>query len=171
VLDPCAELTLQVLRFVQQPLENPSFPRRWTLIPEGQRLGWVAAREWLASQPKPIMVAALAEPGLIGTWSATGVPDKGAENTAQSFASQQQWLEGAVAKYGWTDSDRVLFETVGDSLELSLTDLRRWLREYAFFAPWTVGEGPDRERPARLLVRRPDGSWSPGMTCEVGQGR
>lgn len=169
-MDRCAELTLHVLRFVQQPLDPPCSPREWLIVPEGRRLGWIATREHLAGLPKPLMVAALAEPGMIGTWNVATLPDQSAASARQSFASQQQWLEGAVAQYGWSAGDRVLFETAGDSLEMSLADLRRWLQEYAFFAGWTVSEGPDQDRPARLLIRRPDGAWSPGMACEVRAG-
>ena len=75
-MDLCAELTLQVLRFVQQPVDPPSSPREWVFVPEGRRAGWIEARQLLANAAKPLMVAALLEPGMIGSWGVRALRDQ-----------------------------------------------------------------------------------------------
>lgn len=165
-LDLCAELTLQVLRFVQQPADPPCSPLHWLFIPEGRRTGWLEARQLLADAPKPLMVAALSEPGMIGSWGIRALRDHDLARAEHSLINQQQWLEEAATRYRWAAGDKILFETAADSLELPLDELRRWLREYAIFAGWTVGEGPDAARPGRLFIRKPNGGWSPGMICK-----
>lgn len=165
-MDLCAELTLQVIRFVQAPIEAPHSPLEWVFVREGRRAGWVEARQLLTEAPKPLIVAALSEPGMIGSWGMAALRDQHLARAEHGLRNQQQWLEEKAARFRWSETDVMLFETLADKLELPLSELRRWLKEYAIFAGWTVGAGPDPARPGRLLIRNPAGEWSPGMVCE-----
>lgn len=166
-MDLCAELTLQVIRFVQQPRDQPSSPREWVFVPEGRRAGWPMARTLLAGARKPLMVAPLSEPGMIGSWGIHALKDDDLARAEHGLANQQQWLIEAATHFGWTPTDRILFETEADQVELSVAELERWLKEYALPVGWKVGEGPDKDRPGRLLIRRASGDWSPGMVCHA----
>lgn len=164
-MDLCAELTLQVIRFVQEPRDPPSSPREWVFFPEGRRASWPVARTLLADARKPLMVAPLAEPGMIGSWGIHALKDDHLARAEHGLANQQQWLIEHAAHFGWTPTDIILFETEADHLELPMAELERWLKEYALPVGWTVGEGPDKARPGRLLIRRSHGDWSPGLVC------
>ena len=164
-MDLCAELTLQVVRHVQQPREAPASPREWVFVPEGRRANWIVARDLLSAARKPLIVSPLAECGMIGTWAMHALHDEHLARAEHGVANQQQWLAEHADHYRWTASDLVVFETEGDKLELPLTELQRWLQEYAVIVGWTVGEGPDANRPVRLSICRPTGDWSPGMAC------
>lgn len=162
-MDLCAELTLQIIRFVQQPRNPPSSPREWVFFPEGRRVAWPLARTLLADAPKPLMVAPLAEPGMIGSWRIRALTGDHLAKAEHGLANQQQWLSEHATRFSWARTDLVLFETEADQLELSVAELERWLKEYALPVGWTVGEGPDKDRPGRLLIRRSRGDWSPGL--------
>jgi len=164
-MDVCAELTLQVIRFVQQPIDAPCSPLEWVFIPEGRRASWADARRLLSEAPKPFIVAPISEPGMIGSWGVRALQGEHLARVEHNLRNQQRWLEEAVNHHHWAETDQVLFESPGDELELSLSDLRRWLVEYAVIAGWTISEGPDAARPGRLVIRKANGVWSPGMVA------
>src|SRR5258705_13830499 len=65
-----AELSLQIVRRAQsfaRP-DVPQAPDLWLLWPGGERLDWVRARARLGALGKPLLVAPLLEPGMLGIW-------------------------------------------------------------------------------------------------------
>lgn len=166
-MDLCAELTLHVMRFVQEPRDPPSSPRQWLLLPEGRRAAWPIARAFLADAPKPLMVAPLFESGMLGWWDLSALAGDHRRLVDRDFANQQEWLATHATHRGWSPKATILFETEADQVELPMTELGRWAREYAIPVGWTLGDGPDKDRPGRLLIRRSQGEWSPGAACQV----
>ena len=67
-MDIGAELTLQIARFAQDRSDAPRSAARWFLLPGSTPLTWAEARDALAALPKPVLVAPLSEPGLLGVW-------------------------------------------------------------------------------------------------------
>lgn len=69
-MDTAADLTLQIVCYLQAGLDAPSSATQWALVPGPGRTSDtyadVAAR--LASIEKPIIVGALIHPGMIGVW-------------------------------------------------------------------------------------------------------
>ncbi|HEY4101200.1 MAG TPA: hypothetical protein VGM20_10015 [Gemmatimonadales bacterium] len=153
------------MRFVQQPRDHPASPLEWIFAPHGRRERWAAAREHLSRAPKPLIAAPLAEPGMIALWNIGTFDDEQRVRAEQRFANQLQWLNKGITHLGLAPTDLFLFETDADQFELPVAELARWLGEYATMVPWTIGEGVDTRRRARLMIRRSNGDWSPGKAC------
>ncbi len=168
-MDLCAELTLHVLRFVQSPDDPPVSPAKWHFVPDGVQVAWPEARRLLRDAVKPIIVAPLAEPGMIGTWGVAALTGMARARAEHNLANQVNFLRGFAAEHGLRQDDSILFETAADRLVLSLAELDRWLHDYGIHMGWTLSDQPAGECRARMLVlKHLGGPWSPGMSCRVG---
>lgn len=167
-MDLAAELTLHVLRFVQQPVDPPMSPARWTLLPEGRTATWPEARALLAGAVKPLMVSPLAEQGLIGSWGIRALTGEHLARVEHNLQNQAEAFEYSARQLGLTDDDQVLLETFADEIAVPVPEMRRYFSEYAVIVPWSMHAGPDAARRGRLLLLRPDRTWSPGMSCRIG---
>jgi hypothetical protein len=164
-MDVCANLTLHVARFLQMPAEQPSSPVRWTFIPDGRQASWIEAADFLTSLPKPLIVAPLLEAGLLGIWIVDRLPELERKSAEYQVANQCAFVENQLEQLAVSGGAGILFETDADRIVLAAPDFRRWIREYSVLAGSRLGQGPDASCPARLLVRRAAGQWSPGAAC------
>jgi len=164
--DTSAELTLRVARFIQMPDDPPASPARWFFVPEFYSAHWDEAITLLAAAPKPLIVAPLPDPGFLGTWyvgALTGVHRARADHQIQN---QQAFFGHKLEALGLTDSDTVVFESGADETAVDVSAFKAWLRDYGVRAGTTLHRHATAPRTAALLVRRPQGGWSPGMTCD-----
>src|SRR5947199_270545 len=114
-MDICAALTLHVTRFVQMPVEAPASPLRWTFVPEGRRAGWHEAGDLLSNAPKPLMVAPLLEPGLLGTWGISALGGSDRARADHELSNQLAAFDDQASELELGDDSRILFETPADS--------------------------------------------------------
>jgi hypothetical protein len=70
-MDKPAELTLQILRRAHASIAGDAVapPAEWLFVPSGARCAWSDARQFLADQPKPLLVAPLFDAGVVGLWT------------------------------------------------------------------------------------------------------
>lgn len=68
-MDPCAELTLRLLRIAQEALEPNSSLVDWMILPLLRRADWHQAAQYLTAATKPVLVAPILEPGCFALWS------------------------------------------------------------------------------------------------------
>ena len=164
--DTSAELTLRVARFIQMPEDPPASPARWFFVPEFYSAHWDEAIALLTAAPKPLIVAPLPDPGMLGTWylgALTGVHRARAD---QQLQNQQAFFASQLEGLGLSDADTVVFDSGPDETAINVSEFRRWLGDYAVCAGSTLRRHATAPRTAALLVRRPQGGWSPGMTCD-----
>ncbi|HEY9226251.1 MAG TPA: hypothetical protein VIP11_06375 [Gemmatimonadaceae bacterium] len=163
--DIAAELTLRVARFLQMPDGPPASPARWFFVPEFYSAGWDEAGSLLAEAPKPLIVAPLPDPGFLGTWflgALKGVHRSRAEHQLQN---QQAFFAAQLQHLGLTDTHTIVFESGADESVVDVATFKRWLQEYVVCAGSTLQRSAPAPHSAALLIRRPHGGWSPGMTC------
>lgn len=166
------EIALMMLRFVQ-PAPDGSVAARWTLWPAGRRLFSPQLCAALEAMPRPVLLSAHAEPGGV-----TAAPLAAADPEARPWL-EHGWRNQTAALRASLDglapdaatgagAEAVLIEP-GDGAELvvGFPDLEAWAREYVVTScGWKLAEsGGDARARLRLLLRRPDGHWSPGLVC------
>jgi hypothetical protein len=164
--DAAAELTLRIARFVQMPESPPASPARWFFVPEFYSAHWEEAGDLLTAAPKPLIVAPLPDPGFLGTWYAgalTGVHRARADHQLQN---QQAFFRSQMRQLALADHDTLVFESGADETVIQVVDFKRWLHDYAVCAGTTLQSSAPAPHAGALMVRRPHGGWSPGMSCK-----
>jgi len=160
-------ITLAMLHFVQ-PSPAPSSAARWTLWPEGRRLSYPELGVALDAMPTPVVISAHVEQGGI-----TAVPLENSAPTSRlwlehEWRNQREFLDDMfrVALPGAREA-AVLLELDDDALVVSMSALRSWAHQYIMTScGWTLtANAGDLRAPLRLILRRPDGHWSPGRVC------
>jgi hypothetical protein len=158
------KITLAILHFAQ-PTRFPSSAVQWTLWPEGRQLRRAELCATLDAMPKPVVVSAHAEQGGL-----TAVP------LANAAPDSQGWLEHEYRNQRAYFSEKldsvlpgarnesVLLELDDGELVVLASDLATWTEEYIVTScGWTLSRNVgDSRAPLRMLLRRPDGYWSPG---------
>jgi hypothetical protein len=164
-MDVGAELTLQIICFLQAEEEQPPCTAsRWIFVPRLGRgeLPYAEAAERLATIEKPVVIGALTHPGMIAVWSPSAIDDTERPHITHTLANQVAVLEGFVDEHRLNDSSLVRFESVGRILDVPARELRRWLGEYALTWGWNLGPPTDTSHQGRLFVLRRWVRWSPG---------
>jgi hypothetical protein len=157
-MDPCAELTLRLVRNGQEALKPLSSLSNWLLLPDHRELTWDQAGELLTAARKPVIVAALLEPGAIAFWSLDSLRQESVRAMDREFANQRQYFSDKLEALGLTGDDRV--ETPDGEFQLSVADFRRWGTEYTVTVGIGLSKSP-RARTARVLLRPPGGGGPP----------
>lgn len=159
-MDIGAELTLQIARLVHERPNPPRSPARWSFWPQGDHVTWAEAREVLATVPKPVIVAPLIEPGVIGLWTTASVTASQRAAFDTQLANQVQYYIEKLAALGLTDAEAVRFEPATPECTLSVSDFFRWTREYIIGVGMSLAPSPVA-RVARITVRPPGGGRPP----------
>lgn len=166
-MDPAAELTLRLIRTGQEALGPKSSRVGWFIYPDIRHVPWEDARALLADAPKPVMAAALIEPGLIAWWKRGELDLAGQQSLDDQLRNQCSYFDSKLDSLGLTLADEV--ETPDQQFRLSVADFKRWVREYCITAVG-VGLGTSlRPRTARIHIRAPGGhlppiGWDPPAT-------
>lgn len=122
----------------------------------------------LVRLPKPVLLAALATKGYIGTWSRDGLSHRALAAWDHNVANGQHAMEKQLQQLSIASQDLVLLETTQDRQYVSGAALRRWADTYRVDILWNVIPlADDPKARARLLLGRGDGSSSPGAHCGV----
>ena len=170
MIDPAAELTLHIARFLQTPEDPPQSPAYWLLVPGMRRKTYVQACEHLTALAKPVVVAPLQEPGTLGLWPYAELEATDRPRVDSDVKNQCDFLEESLSHCSATTDAMVVFETNADSLTISVAELRLWAAQYRVACGWALDVGPAADAPIRFEVRRPDGRWSLGTHCSTGAG-
>ncbi len=157
-MDPCAELTLRLIRIAQEALEPNSSLVDWLILPIQQRADWREAARYLAAMTKPALVAPILEPGCLAVWSVHEGTPRMQHAFEEELRSQREFLTQRLAALCLADPGFV--ETPDGAFRITVSDLHRWTQEYCLHS---VGIGIARSAPdtARLLVCRPGGGRPP----------
>jgi hypothetical protein len=156
-MDPCAALTLHIVRLSQGTLLPRTAMVAWCMLPAGLRTTWDETHALLAAAPKPVVVAPLVESGFMTIWSLRDLGDAERARYEREFASQQAYFAEKLQHLGLRDTDTITLELAIGEHRLRVLELRRWAAEYAL--PCTgVGliRGPEA-RTGRLTIRPPGG--------------
>jgi hypothetical protein len=161
-MDVCAELTLRIIRLAQ---ETESLSRtwvEWVIFPDGRYASWAGTRDVLAATPKPVMIAALLEPGWIAMWPLADMSAADRAHAGAELENQRDYFDKKLRILGLGNDDRMTLTTLAGELTVSVADFRRWTSEYAL----SVGLSIDKSKVAgvgRITVRPPGGGRPIGI--------
>jgi hypothetical protein len=158
-MDRCAEMTLRLVRTGQEALDPRSSLIGWTLFPSIKQMSWSEARDILASAPKPVLVAALIEPGAIALWSMAELEHQGRAALEYQIRNQSEYYDAKLRAIGLATADAI--ETPDGEFRLSMSDFKQWTHDYCMTVIGVgMGISPS-PGVGRLLVRRPGGHQPP----------
>jgi len=172
-----ARLSAAMLRFDIERL-----PRNTLALPydEPGRLGEVAfvllprkelvrdkeLVQHLERLPKPVIIGALAQKGMIATWWPNGLDERALAVWEHALANQQRSVATFLGELGLGDGEQILLETTVETLLFPAGALRRWGDTYGVHIGWTLtNSGGDPRARARLNLIRGDGGCTPGQSC------
>jgi hypothetical protein len=164
-------LALSMLQFIQaQP--RASSPASWWIVPDVVRLRRDEVLEALDAMPKPVVLGPMVEQGMLGAWPVDAASPRGRAQIEHDLRNQQEIVRTMLDRLApGADAVDVLLELDGDEMVFPSTELETWAREYLIMTSgWSLADsGGDPRAPVRLLLRRADGSWSPGRTRSAGR--
>lgn len=158
-MDPCAELTLRLIRTGQEALDPRSSLVGWVLFPEMKQVSWSEARDALTSAPKPVLVAALIEPGAMALWGTDALGQQGRAALESQIRNQSAYYDAKLSALSLGGSDAI--ETPDGEFRLSVAEFTRWTCEYCTTVIGVGLESSPSPGTGRLLVRRPGGHQPP----------
>jgi hypothetical protein len=166
-------ITLAMLQFAQ-PAPAPGSPPTWTLWPGGRRLGHADLCAALETLPKPVFVGAHVEPGGITAMPLAAAAPEARAGLEYEWRNQGAYMREKLAAVragiagAGANSVAVLLELEGEGIVVTSSELETWAQDYVLTScGWTLANsGGDARAPVRLLLRRPDGTWSPGWPPE-----
>jgi len=161
-MDVCAELTLSLIRLVQETEALNRTNVEWVIFPDGRHAPWAEARDILATTPKPVLIAALLEPGWIAMWCLGDMSSVDRARAESELENQCGYFDDKLRRFGLSDDDRIALTTLAGEHTMSVADFRRWMREYAL----SIGISLDKStvaRTGRIVVRPPGGGRPLGM--------
>ena len=163
-MDKAAELTLQIVCYLQGQPDSPRSPREWVLIPGYGRgpAPFPEAIKRLGKLEKPLLIGALSQPGYVAVWLSHQLDSDQLRHVDHTLRNQQNYLASKLRQLECENASRVLFEGWGSSTFMSATALNQWLGEYALTWGWTIGPPSDDTHQARLIVVKDGRRWSPG---------
>src|SRR5690349_10406094 len=161
-MDTGAELTLQIVRLAHARAvgDVPGALQRWAFWPHGERCDWEEARALLSRLPKPVLVAPLAEPGMLGLWTVDMLAEEQRRAARRELSKQVEYLVDKLAALD--DPELVRFGSGGSAYQLTRAELLQWATEYALNVGISLGRSPD-VGVAHVLVR-PSGGGAPPLT-------
>ena len=116
--------------------------------------------------PKPVIVGALAQKGLIATWWPAAFDSRATTVWEHTLANQQRAVASGLADRRLSDDDLILLKTTVETLRFPAAALRRWADLYGVHIGWTlIDNAGDLQAQARLHLIRGDGGQTPGHSC------
>ena len=156
-MDCCAELTLRMVRLAQEALQPLSSASGWLFFPEQQPIRWSQARDRLTSAQKPLIVAAMLEPGSLLAWSVKERPAPEQVASALEFENQREYFDQKLGSLGLQETNELTLAGTAGTCRIPVAEFRRWYAEYAL-PDVGIFMMPSANRSAGwLLVRRPGG--------------
>ena len=133
-MDFGAELTLQIVWRAQTHArpDGARSPESWLFWPRGERVDWEGARAMLGALPKPLLVAPLLEPGMLGLWTADALDEPCRQVVARGIANQVQYYADKLTAIG-VEQGPVRFGSETSTYEMSREGFLDWAAEYATF--------------------------------------
>lgn len=159
-MDASAELTLRILRTVQEHRGAVASEANWTFVPDGRRVPWAEARELLAAMPKPVIVAPLTEPGYLSVWVLDRLSDQERTMGVKSMANQKEYYLSKLETCALGDAGVIELVVPTGRLTLSVPEFDRWSKEYVLSVGVTLNATATPGL-ARILIRPPGGSAAP----------
>ncbi len=156
-----ADLTLHVSRLVQQasparPVNSPE----WFLVPAFRPATWAEARALLTDAPKPLIVAPLVEPGLLGVWEVGRLKPEHRAAAERAIATQVAFHTERIPLHGLSATDTLSLTAADGPFTMSVAEFIQWSREYATPAGVSVTSTPGPGM-GQILVRPAGGGGPP----------
>ena len=127
-----AELTLRITHRVQAQW-RPDISEStalWTIWPRGERVDWDGARALLGRLPKPVLVAPLLEPHMLGLWTVEMLDAGHRQVVGREMANQVQYYADKLSVLRAEDGP-VRFGLGAASVEMTRDEFLHWATEYA----------------------------------------
>ena len=153
-----AELTLQIVRLVQAHARRDvsQVPQLWTFWPRGECLEWEGARGLLTRLAKPVLVAPLLEPGMLGLWSINTFDEAHKQVVGRQISNQVQYYADKLTALN-VEQGLVRFGSGTSAYEMTRDEFLQWATEYALDVGISLGASTDAGV-ARILVRTSSGN-------------
>jgi hypothetical protein len=131
-MDTGAELTLRIVQRAQSHVrpDVPQAPDLWLLWPGGERIDWVSTRTRLGALAKPLLVAPLLEPGMLGLWPIDTLDEARKQVVRHEVANQVQYYADKLAALG-VEHGPIRLESGTSQCEMSRDEFLHWATEYA----------------------------------------
>lgn len=159
-MNVCAELTLRIVRAVQEHHQPPNSMVGWFVVPDFEPMQWPEMRERLTSEAKPLVVAPLVEPGYLSLWPMSALPTEQRDAVAKHLENQQRYFAAKLQQHSLGDADAVRFGTESSDMTMSVPELLRWLGEYAIATGLSL-RATDDPRVGQIVLRPPGGGRPP----------
>ena len=161
-MDTGAELTLQIVRLAHSHAAGDAsrVPQRWTVWPYGERCDWEGARALLSRLAKPVLIAPLAEPGMLGLWTVDMLAEEHRRAASRELNNQTRYLADKLAALD--DPSSVRFGSGASAYRMTCAELLQWTAEYALNLG--VSLGPSTEAGVAHVLVRPSGGGAPPLT-------
>lgn len=161
-MDTRAELTLQIVRLAHSHTvgDVSRIPQRWTFWPYGERCDWEGARALLSRLAKPVLVAPLAEPGMLGLWTVDMLAEGHRLAAGRELSNQTQYLADKLTALN--HPDLVRFGSGASAYHMTRAELLQWATEYALNLG--ISLGPSTEASVAHVLVRPSGGGAPPLT-------
>ena len=162
-----AELTLQIIDYLQSDPDAPRPVRQWVFVPgPGRGLATLAeAAEQLSGVETPLVVGALEHAGYVALWRPSAIGEAEWPHIRHTLENQVLGLDEKLAHYGVDDGGVIRFEGWRSHLDVPVPVVRRWFGECAVTWGWTIDRATDATHHARLWVLHNSRRRPPGDAC------
>ncbi len=143
-MDTGAELTLRIVQRAQSYVrpDVPQAPDLWLLWPCGECLDWISTRTTLGALTKPLLVAPLLEPGMLGLWPIDTLDEAHRQVVTHGVVNQVQYYTHKLAALG-VEHGPIRFESGTSQCEMSRDEFLHWATEYAINVGISLEAAPD----------------------------
>ena len=161
-MDTGAELTLQIGRLVQSHAcgDVAPTPDAWLFWPRGDRLDWEGARGLLSRLTKPLLIAPLLEPGMLGLWTLDTIDEAHRQVVGQEISNQVQYYADKLTALS-TQSAVVRFGSGTAAYQMTRDEFLHWAAEYAINVGISLAASSDPG--VAVVTVRPTGGGRPPL--------
>lgn len=158
-----AELTLQIVRLAQSHASGDVARARplWLFWPHGERRDWEGARELLGHLAKPVLVAPLVEPGMLGLWTVDMLDAAHRPAVERQISNQVQYFADKLAALKISQGP-VRFGSDTSAYEMTRDEFLQWATEHMINLGLSLQRSADGSA-ARVLVL-PSRGGAPPLT-------
>jgi hypothetical protein len=154
-----ADLTLRVVRAVQGPPRGAVV--QWFIVPDLEEVGWSGLTRMLAALPKPVVIAPLLQPGMIGVWTIGSLTESQRHIVRRLTKNRVDYFREKLDLLSDAPVQTIEFRPEDENkLRMTRTDFERWIRDFSVSVGITVVSTGDPTM-ARLIVLLPGSGSSP----------
>ena len=131
-------------------------------LPGSRRATWPEARKILSAASKPVIVAALVEPGAVALWNLDDFDSAERDALERELSNQRVYFTEKLRLLGLGDADSIVLETPAGLFRITVAVFKQWVSEYAISVGITVASSSDAHT-GRIHLRPPGGGRPLGL--------